>query len=157
MLTDQQWALIQPLLPPPASPNGRTPVDDRRVLDAIFYKLAARLPWYDLPFSFPSYQTVYRHYHQWKRLGILDSIVRLLIIDLRDRGGLDLPALHKERPFRPGLDDTLLLDPSIYGAWQVATALFLHAYILLKAKAILKDRSRKPPAFPPAPPAPADG
>ncbi len=46
-LSDEEWAVIEPLLPK----GGRGPkrVDDRRVLNGIFYILRTGAPWRDLP------------------------------------------------------------------------------------------------------------
>ena len=55
-LTDDQWAVIQPLIPIPASAGsrGRPPIDERAVLDGIFWKLRIASPWYDMPDRYPS-------------------------------------------------------------------------------------------------------
>jgi len=47
-LTDEQWALIQPVLPPPKK-RGRPRADDRQVLHGILYVLRTGIPWNDLP------------------------------------------------------------------------------------------------------------
>ncbi len=94
-LTDEQWALIQPLIPP-TSPysRGRPPADPRRVMDGIFRKLRLGDPWYNLPLLAedrrPSWQTCYRAYRRWGSAGILDQVYKLLYQHLRDQAGLDL-------------------------------------------------------------------
>jgi len=53
-LTDEQWAIVGPLLPPPR-PRGRRPtVDRRRVLDAILYQTKNACGWRDFPRDFPN-------------------------------------------------------------------------------------------------------
>jgi transposase len=64
-LTDEQWRLIEPILPPPSpSDRGRPPLDRRAVLDGILWKFRTDNPWYDMPPDYPSYQTCYRCHHK---------------------------------------------------------------------------------------------
>jgi transposase len=46
-LTDFEWSVIQPLLP--NKPRGVARVDDRRVLNGIFWRLRTGPPWADIP------------------------------------------------------------------------------------------------------------
>ena len=58
-MTDAQWALIEPLLPP-AKTGGRPEKHPRRdVVDAILYVVRAGCPWRALPADFPPWETVY--------------------------------------------------------------------------------------------------
>jgi transposase len=45
-LSDEEWALLEPLLPK-SRKSGR--VDDRKIVNAIFYVLRTGMPWRDLP------------------------------------------------------------------------------------------------------------
>jgi len=113
-LTDEQWALIQPILNPPSSHpsspwkgeelglrvNGRPSIDERRVLDGVLWKLRTSSPWYDLPPHFPSWQTCYRRYRHWQRRGVLSAIFAALDKDLRDRCGFNLRASLSDRLIR---------------------------------------------------------
>jgi transposase len=54
-LTDEEWELLEPSVPV-ARKSGR--VDDRRVLDGIFYVLRTGIPWRDLPERYGPYTTV---------------------------------------------------------------------------------------------------
>ena len=97
-LTDEQWALLSPLilkdaLPPasPADPSpGRPPLDERLVLDGILWKCALNAAWCDLPAEYPSYQTCYRRYRQWTKSGLFKEILGLLYVHLSDHLGFDL-------------------------------------------------------------------
>ncbi len=65
-LTDAEWALLQPHLPP-ASPRGRPRVHSYRViLDAIFYLLRSGCAWRLLPNDLPPWQTVYHYFRLWR-------------------------------------------------------------------------------------------
>jgi putative transposase len=63
-LTDAQWALIAPLIPP-LKPGGRPrEVDVREVVNALFYLTRRGCAWRLLPHDFPPWSTVhddYRH------------------------------------------------------------------------------------------------
>src|SRR3954452_23984093 len=56
-LTDCEWAAIRPMLPNKA--RGVPRVDDRRVLNGIFWMLRSGAPWRDLPENFGPYTTCY--------------------------------------------------------------------------------------------------
>ena len=92
-LTDEQWEVLEPLIPDPprrADGRGRPWRDPRDVLDAILWVLRTGAPWHDLPERYPPYQTCHRRFQRWIEQGVLDEILRALAEDLRDRGGLDL-------------------------------------------------------------------
>lgn len=91
-LTDEQWALIKPLLPKVErrDARGRPRLDDRAVLDGIFWILRTGAPWADLPERFPSYQTCHRRFQEWVTSGTLRAVLEALAEDLRSRGQLDL-------------------------------------------------------------------
>src|SRR3954470_15012299 len=56
-LTDDEWTVIKPMLP--NKPRGVPRVDDRRVLNGIFWVLRSGAPWRDLPDNFGPYTTCY--------------------------------------------------------------------------------------------------
>jgi transposase len=67
-LTDAEWAMIAPLLPD--KPRGVARVDDRRVLNGIFWTLRTGSPWRDLPERYGPYTTVYNRYNRWAKAGV---------------------------------------------------------------------------------------
>ena len=75
-ITDDQWALIEPHIPP--EPGGGRPRKTaiRDVLDAILYLLRTGCQWRYLPIDFPPRSTVWRYFDQWRRDGTLDRIPR---------------------------------------------------------------------------------
>src|SRR5688572_30224436 len=92
-LTDEQWAIIGPLIPePPRRTDGRgRPWRDRReVINGILWILRSGARWQDLPERFPPYQTCHRRYQQWVRSGVLRQVLEALAQDLQERGALDL-------------------------------------------------------------------
>ncbi|MEO6443583.1 MAG: transposase, partial [Gemmatimonadaceae bacterium] len=59
-LTDEQWAVLAPLLPAPRrrkDRRGRPWRDPRDVLNGVLWILRTGAPWKDLPDRYPSYQT----------------------------------------------------------------------------------------------------
>jgi len=67
-LTDFEWELIRPLLP--NKPRGVARVDDRRVLNGIFWVLRTGSPWRDLPERYGPYTTVYNRFNRWAKAGV---------------------------------------------------------------------------------------
>jgi transposase len=67
-LSEGEWRLIAPLLPD--KPRGVARVDDRRVINGIFYVLRTGSPWRDLPERYGPYTTVYNRYNRWARAGV---------------------------------------------------------------------------------------
>lgn len=77
-ITDAQWAVLAPLLPPPGNAGGRGGRPEshprRLVLDAIFYLVRGGIAWAALPHDFPPHQTVYGIYGRWTRSGAWQAI-----------------------------------------------------------------------------------
>src|ERR1700735_5288673 len=91
-LNDEQWKLIEALLPKVGRVDGRgrPRIEDRAVLNGIFWVLRTGAAWADLPRRFPSYQTCHRRFQEWVSSGVFNSILETLAEDLRSRGKLDL-------------------------------------------------------------------
>ncbi|WP_375268155.1 IS5 family transposase [Phenylobacterium sp.] len=67
-LSEAEWRLIEPLLP--NKPRGVPRVDDRRVINGIFYVLRTGSPWRDLPSRYGPHTTVYNRYNRWAKAGV---------------------------------------------------------------------------------------
>jgi len=92
-LTDEQWAIVQPLIPQPprrADGRGRPRIDDRQILNGILWIMRTGAPWKDMPERYPSYQTCHRRFQEWVQAGVFERILQELARDLKERGGLDL-------------------------------------------------------------------
>jgi putative transposase len=86
-LTDEQWALVAPLIRP-ARPGGRPrTVDLRQVLNGVLYLVRAGCAWRMLPHDFPPYSTISDYYHQWRRGGVWQRIHDTLRGDVREAAG----------------------------------------------------------------------
>src|SRR5947199_4666699 len=85
-LTDAQFALLEPLLPPP-KPLGRPRADLRAVLNGILYLLRSGCPWRLLPHDFPPWSTVHTWYRRWRRDGTWEEIHEALRQQVRRQAG----------------------------------------------------------------------
>ena len=81
-LTDFEWSVIQPLLPQKS--RGVKRVDDRRVLNGIFWRLRTGAPWADIPVRYGPYTTAYNRFNRWSRRGIWKRIFDTLASKSRD-------------------------------------------------------------------------
>jgi putative transposase len=89
-LSDEQWALVEPLIP--VYPGGRPRETSMRdVLDAVLYVLRTGCQWRYLPKDFPPKSTVWGYFDQWRHNGTLETIHD----KLRDL------VRRKEKPRRP--------------------------------------------------------
>jgi transposase len=75
-LTDFEWHTIKPFLP--NKPRGVPRVNDRRVLNGIFWVLRSGGPWRDLPSNFGPYTTCYNRFVRWRRAGVWTRIMNAL-------------------------------------------------------------------------------
>src|SRR5215470_889043 len=75
-LSDDEWATMRPMLP--NKMRGVPRVDDRRVLNGIFWVLRSGAPWRDLPSSFGPYTTCYNRFVRWRRAGVWSQIMDAL-------------------------------------------------------------------------------
>jgi transposase len=78
-LTDAEWAIVAPLLPgAEGKKNGRPRLDDRKVLNGIFFILRTGSPWRDLPERYGPYTTAYNRFNRWAKKGIWLAIFEAL-------------------------------------------------------------------------------
>lgn len=87
-LTDEEWVLIQPLLPEQAE-CGRSRRDDRQVLDGMLHVLRTGCPWRDLPPTYGPWKTVYNRFNRWRQEEVLDRVAEGLLGVLEQRGSVD--------------------------------------------------------------------
>lgn len=88
-LTDEQWAILEPLIPP-LSPNAAFYRHERRaIVDAILYVLRSGCPWRSLPHDFPAWQTVHHSFRKWRQQGVWDWVLAALRMQVRVKHGRD--------------------------------------------------------------------
>lgn len=80
-LSDEDWALLEPLLP---KSRKCARVDDRKIMNAIFYVLRTGMPWRDLPARYGPYTTAYNRFNRWSRRGIWKRVFDQLASKSRD-------------------------------------------------------------------------
>ena len=85
--SDEQWALIEPLLPPMRT-GGRPEKHPRRaIVDAILYVVRTGCAWRQLPADFPPWQTVYWYFNQWEQARATEKILPVVRAQLRVQEG----------------------------------------------------------------------
>jgi putative transposase len=82
-LSDAQWAILEPLLPPRVPAGSPRTTNLREVLNATFYVLSSGCAWSALPHDFPPEGTVRDYFHQWRRSGLLQRIHETIRDQLR--------------------------------------------------------------------------
>ena len=72
-LTDVEWSIIEPLLP--NKPRGVPRVDDRRVLNGIFWRFRTGSPWAEIPERYGPSTTCYNRFVRWRKAGVWDRLL----------------------------------------------------------------------------------
>ena len=77
-LTDAEWQLIEPLLPPASKMGRPRSTDPREVWNAIQYMLGTACPWRAIPKCFPPFTTIQNYFYAWQEDGTLDRILDMI-------------------------------------------------------------------------------
>ena len=86
-LTDTEWVLLEPRLPPPCDQGRPRSWPLREVVNAISYVLRSGCPWRLLPSDFPPWRTVYRWFAAWRDEGLFERVNHTLVMADRERSG----------------------------------------------------------------------
>ena len=137
-LKDEQWVVIEALLPKVerrADGKGRPRVDDRAILNGILWILRTGAPWHDMPNRYPPYQTCHRRFQEWVEKGVFEEVLRALVKDVKERGGLDLTECFIDGSFviakKGALEWEKPSGAKVQSSWQWQMALvFLSPYPL---------------------------
>lgn len=80
-VTDDLWAMIAPIIEADMPPKGvgRPPVDRRRALNGIIFRLRTSCQWNHLPAVFGSDSTVHRYFQRWSRNGVFERVWACLV------------------------------------------------------------------------------
>lgn len=76
-LSDQQWSVIEPLLP--KNRPGARRVDDRRVISGIVHVLRVGCRWQDCPAVYGPPTTIYNRFHRWAGRGLWLKLFSALV------------------------------------------------------------------------------
>ena len=85
-MSEAEFALIEPLLPPPKK-RGRKPTPFPVILNAMFYMVRTGCPWRMLPKDFPPFTTVQNRFYLWRDNGLWEKILSALVIGARQAEG----------------------------------------------------------------------
>ena len=83
-LTDDEWGLVGPLIPPGKRGGGKRRVDIREVMNGVMYVLSTGCQWRYLPKDLPPRSTVNYYFGLWNWDGTLDRIHHALYVECRE-------------------------------------------------------------------------
>lgn len=86
LLTDSQWALVEPLMPRGSAKGGRPFQEHRRVVEGVIFRYRTGCPWRDLPAEFGPWQTVWKRHYRFSQDGTWDKILSALLAQADGRG-----------------------------------------------------------------------
>ena len=86
-LTDEEWAIIAPLIPPAKKGGNKRTFDERGLVDGLMYILSTGCQWAALPTDLPARSTVNAYFRRWDDDGTLDRIHHALYVRCRELAG----------------------------------------------------------------------
>jgi putative transposase len=86
-MTDREWAVIAPLLPPPKLGGRPRRTDLRAVMNAILYIASGGCQWRMLPKDFPPRSTVQGYFYRWRDSRLWEAINHVLVMSTRELEG----------------------------------------------------------------------
>lgn len=86
-LTDEEWALIAPIIPPAKRGGGKRTVSIREVVNGLMYVLSSGCQWRAIPKDLPPRSTVNGYFTLWDDDGTLDRIHQALYVKCREQAG----------------------------------------------------------------------
>ena len=86
-VTDQEWSLIAPFMPPPRRLGRPRRTLLREVVNALLYIASTGCQWRMLPKDFPPFTTVQNYFYAWRDMGVLRAINNTLVMAAREREG----------------------------------------------------------------------
>lgn len=91
-LTDAEWALVAPLIPPAKKGGNKRTVDVREVVNGIMYVLGTGCQWAALPKDLPARSTVNDYFRRWQDDRTLDRLHHALYVQCREQAGREASA-----------------------------------------------------------------
>lgn len=88
-LTDEEWAVIAPLVPPAKRGGNKRTVDVREVVNGLMYILGTGCQWAALPKDLPPRSTVNDYFRRWNWDGTLGRIYHALYVRCREQAGCE--------------------------------------------------------------------
>jgi len=84
-LTDEEWALISPRIPPARRGGNKRTVNLREIVNGLMYILSTGCQWRAIPKDLPPRSTLYDYFDLWNWDGTLDRIHHALYVECRER------------------------------------------------------------------------
>jgi transposase len=151
LLSDEQWKLIEPLLPPPKrrkDGHGRPAKPNRDCFEGILWILQTGAAWRFLPEEFPSPSTCWRRLQQWEEKGVWLQAWRTLLGALNQKGLLQWDEAFLDGSFAPAKKGALpSVKPSVARAqngWYWSTVKVFRWEFGWKVPLRMKLSLRKP-------------
>jgi transposase len=88
-LTDEEWALIEPLIPPGRSGGGKRRANLREVVNGLMYVLSTGCQWRAIPKDLPPRSTIHDYFVLWTCERTLDRIHHALYVACREQAGCE--------------------------------------------------------------------
>jgi len=88
-LSDEEWALVDPMIPPAKRGGGKRTVVMREVVNGVMYILSTGCQWRALPKDLPPRSTVHGYFDLWNWDGTLERIHHTLYVKCREKAGRD--------------------------------------------------------------------
>jgi len=92
VISDELWALLEPVLPADRGRPGRPWNDHRLTLEAIFWRFLTDSPWRELPHDLGAWKSVWERHRRWSADGTYERMLAV-IRDAADGKDSDLGAL----------------------------------------------------------------
>jgi transposase len=86
-MTDREWSLIEPFMPPPRRLGRPRRTLLREVVNALLYIASTGCQWRMLPKDFPPYSTIQGYFYAWRASGLLGKINHHLVMEARELEG----------------------------------------------------------------------
>ena len=86
-MTDAQWEIIRPTLPPSPPVGADRAVDIRKVVNGVFYLNRTGCQWRGLPREYEHWNTTFGYYNRWRKDGTWQRIHDALREEVRRRDG----------------------------------------------------------------------
>jgi transposase len=84
-LTNEEWALVEPLIPPGKRGGGKRTVVMREVMNGLMYILSTGCQWRAIPKDLPPRSTLYDYFDLWSWDGTLERIHHALYVECREK------------------------------------------------------------------------
>ena len=88
-LTDDEWALVAPLIPPAKRGGNKRTANMREVVNGLMYILSTGCQWAALPKDLAARSTVHGYLDLWEWDGTLERIHHALYVQCREQAGCD--------------------------------------------------------------------